>query len=1035
MHATTPAAFTPFTPEEQTWKGQGSITLPFMGDDPSFAEHTRAWNAASPLAPLGSSEHTALQLGEAARRIEDDKSSSKRLRRSGHLAPLRDISADIQRTSTPHQHQHTNKRRSGFDTQPDREVYLENVADPNATEFYPCHNQDATKEKERDLWANATDPFLARSRPNAAAAAQIEAADIQRVQLEERVTLPYPSIRSNRRRFSIWRLILGSVIILALSALLIDGLLLTLTFQPTPKVQDGPPTLTLSTDVASSGQTISVQLIHFKRLTSVVLTHDIQQTLLTTASPAALMVNADGQASASFTVSNSWGAGVHLIVAEDVATRDTASAQLQINNAGPLHSPHLLLDSTSVNLGSAVQDADTLQALTLRNTGSGSITWSASSNQSWLLVAPLQGTFGAGQTISLAAQRNHLQPGTYTGTITIASSVGDPTQLYVTMTVTLLPSDAGPMISLTPPLFSFTTVDDSAASVTQVLTLSNPGQQQLSWSLDSGKALTTTAQSTFLVVPRSNEIARQGFSGFDLSGDSMPWLSADVSSGSLAPGQSTQLHLSVRSQNLLPGTYMGLLTFSAAHNASAYDSPQLVGVALTVQPHCGLFASTGNLSFTAVTGQSNPSTHALTLHTTANCASDPLNWQALPSNNWITVSQTSGQVKDTASSITAIGVDTTNLTPGTYTGLVLFQAGKNTSTVTIQLDFQPRPTPLEPLMDASPLSLNFSTIQAQTNPGGQVFTITNNGGSLLKWHSTITTPDANWISISPSSGSVSPGSTGQITVNVATTSLAPGTYTGQIALNGSTTSNTLTEGSPQTLTVSLLVQSPCSLTQPSARSLVFNGVANSANPATQTIALAADGSCSWPLHWHTNVSPIAPWLTLTPSTGSLDPSVQGGTITVSANTSGLEAGTYSTSIKISATNAAGTPVQGSPQTFAVTLTIQQACTLQPLPAMLVFNAAHGASPASQTLTLNETGSCGGGVAWTASADPGSNVWLNLSAHSGLDTGNGSTIVVTVTPGNLTPNTYTGQITISASTNGVMLQGSPQVLNVTFVMTG
>lgn len=564
-----------------------------------------------------------------------------------------------------------------------QEIYREQMADPNATEFYPCI--DATEEGEHDLWADAIDPFLARSRPTSADAAHIEAADIQRIQLEEHATLRYPTLPPRRRRFSIWHLIVGSMIVLALGALVVDGLLLCFALQNVQRTsteQDKQSTLALSANIASFGQTISLQLAHFAPSSSVVLTRDSRKTLLTTTHSTSLTIDASGQASATFIVSRFWGGGSHLIVAEDVVAHEIASALLQVNDA-------------------------------------------------------------------------------------------------------------------------------------------------------------------------------------DLS-------------------------------------------------------------------------------------------------------------QVVPS---------------------------------------------------------------APLMNISPLNLNFSLIQKQTNPGRQVFTITNRGGSALLWQSAISTL-ASWITITPTSGSVLPGSTSQVTVRVATTHVTPGTYTGQIILNGSTVRHVPIAGNPQKLTLNVGVQPPCSLTQPSAKALLFTGSAVNANPVAQTVTFRATGSCAWPLHWATSVSPVAPWLALAPTSGLLTSSLPEGTITANVDLSNLNPGTYSTAVTMSAIDAMGVPVQDSAQTFVVTLTIQQPCTLQLLPiGGLVFSAAQSTSPASQTVTVNTVGSCASGVAWTASTDPASRAWLSLSANSGLASGNGSAIVVTVTPSNLPPHTYTGQITISAGNNGVVLQNSPQTLHVTFSITG
>src|SRR5581483_11673542 len=189
---------------------------------------------------------------------------------------------------------------------------------------------------------------------------------------------------------------------------------------------------------------------------------------------------------------------------------------------------------------SSVQGTNTIQPLLLRNSGNGSISWSASSDQPWLLVAPLQGTFSQGQTIEVASQRSALPPGDYTGSITLFSNVGAPEKLQVHMTVKALPPNAGPVISLVPPLLSFTTTDGSSVPVTQVVTLTNPGQQMLHWSLSIGQTTTTTMQNT---LAQSTE-KQQTSQVVGLLPVSLPsWLSSDLTSGSLAPGQSVQIHL------------------------------------------------------------------------------------------------------------------------------------------------------------------------------------------------------------------------------------------------------------------------------------------------------------------------------------------------------------------------------------------------------------------------------------------------------------------------------------------------------------
>lgn len=1022
------------TPGEMRWQELGSLTVPFEPSETFAEDESSQMPVLASKQSNNAPDQAVSRLNAAAHWIAQGARGEKRFlrSRSARLKPLRDISSDIQRGSTPHP---LVKPRSAFDTQPEG-IHPSGAQLAQQLSQHKQPNDEEEDEPEQELWKDSTDPLVARTRPTRAEAAQIEQADIQRIELEEHVTLLHPVLKRARRRLSFWHFTFGGMVILALLVLAIDGFLLfaalhNATHQLT--AGGGPPALSLSTNTTNTDTLVSVQMAHFAPGTTVALTHDVQETLFTTNNASLLTISASGQASASFSVNADWSPGFHLIVAEDVATRDTASAMLQVSGAGPSRPPHLLLDSSSLDLGNSVQGADTIQPLLLRNSGSGSISWSASSDQPWLLLAPSQGTFSSGQTISVAAQRSNLPPGEYKSTITLFSSVGAPAQLRVNMKVSALPLNAGPMISLVPPLLSFTTTDGAATPVTQVVTLSNPGQQVLHWSLNSGATTTTIMQNAFLGLPRNQRTAQDAYA---LPVINTSWLSVSQTSGSLAPGQSIHLPITVRSQNLLPGAYMEMLTFSSAHGTRAYDAPQSMGIALTIQPHCGLLTSTSNLIFTAVAGQSNPSNHALSLNATSSCANETLNWQAASSAGWLMVSPASGQVKGTASGVTSIGVNTALLTPGKYSGLVTFLAGKSSQTVTVQLTLQPPPPPPEPIMGASPLSLNFSTIQGQTSPAGQVITITNNGGSPLRWHTSAAQFTTNWVSATPTSGTVLPGQTGQMTVNVATGGLTPGNYVAQVTFNATDGRGLPASGSPQTIEVNLAVQPPCTLAQPSQSTLLFSMLAGGANPLAQTVNLTGTGSCSWPLHWNTSVSPAASWLTLTPGSGQLTAASQNASITVGINASGLQPGTYSAQVTIHASDSVGMQAQNSPQTFAVTLTVLQPCTLQPLPPQLNLSASQGqATPASQTFTLNETGSCGGGVAWTALGDAGSKTWLNLFPGSGTDNGGGSTVTVSASAGSLAPGSYTGQITVSASYNGVVLQGSPQTITVVLQVTG
>src|SRR5216684_3124752 len=789
--------------------------------------------------------------------------------------------------------------------------------------------------------------------------------------------------RRNRRRFRLMALLAAAMIIAVLlgTPLLLSRpwLLSTGGYNHTNNKPGGLPTLTLSQNVTYIGTTIRLSIKNFTPSTSVALTHDIQEPIHLDGGSSIINVGPAGSASVDVTIDSDWGTGFHLIVAEDLKTRYTASATLLITGGGPTPPPHLQLDNRPLDLGAAVVGANTIRPFKLANSGGGSITWSASSKQPWLLVSPSQGTFSAGQTISIAVQRVGLKPGDYKGDLAISSNVSPVQHVEVDMRVQ--PLTPGPVLALSPALLSFSANDGQATPpAAQTLTISNPGTRPLAWSLANQDQATATAQLSLLraLGPAGN------------------WLSATPLSGVIAPGATAAIQVAVSSQSILPGTYTGTLLFTAP---GAIDNPQAVNVSLTVFPHCGIVTNSGFLSFTAVQGQSTLGTQALSLNATVSCSGAAITWKSSGTPSWVAVTPASGQLKGTTSAVVSVSVNTAGLAPNTYYGQLSFVTGMSTQTVVVKLVVQvPPQSSEEPVMGASPLSLNFSNTQVLPNPTSQVVTITNTGGSPLKWSTSIPLLTSGWWSAAPTGGTIAPGQTGQVTITVTTSKLTPGTYAGQVVLIGLDTHGNVAPGSPQTITVNLVMQPPCTLLPPSSSALSFNAVQGAATgPTPQTITFMGIGNCAWPVTWSTNVSSVANWLTVTNVTNSIMGTGQSGSIGVAVTIAGLSAGTYQRTVSISATDASGAPAQGSLETFTVTLTMLPPCTLSSQ-ASLAFTVVQGQTGTAQNVAVSETGTCARPVSWTATADP----WLVLSAASGTDSGGGSALSVNVTTASVIP---------------------------------
>ncbi len=813
---------------------------------------------------------------------------------------------------------------------------------------------------------------------------------------------PSRKLQRNRKRFRLVALLAAALVIAAL--LITPLLLMRFSLNSGTGGTERYPTLTLSANAASPGNTVHVTLNHFSPSARVVLTHDIQEPIAINGN-SSITTDSLGSATLSLVIDATWGPGFHLIVAEDVSSRSTASSNLQITGEGITHPAHLLIDTTPLDMGADVVGTNTIRTLTLANSGGGSISWSANSDASWLLVAPSQGIFSQQEVISLAVQRIGLKPGDYRGSITISSNVSPPQHIEVDMTVRALPPNAGPVLAVSPALLSFTATNGQPNSIRQTLTVSNPGSRPLNWSLDP------------------------------MQGLSCPWLGVSPSTGTVSSGGSLTLAVNVKSQCLLPGVYIGTLKFTAP---GAIDSSQAVNVAVVVQPYCGLVTSTGFLTFTVVAGQKTTVNQSLSLNATSSCAGTPLFWRSSSTASWLSVTPGSGQINANDNALVSANVNAGGLAASSkpYYANLSFVFGQSTLTVMAQVTVQAAPPPAAPIMSASPLSLNFSNIQGQPNPTGQVVTIINNGHSSLNWHSTVTPfPSYVWLATSPSDGTIAPGQSGQVTINVNTAQLTPGNYVGQITLNGMDAKGNPAPGSPQTIVVDLVMQTPCTLSPPSSSALSFSAVQGaSATPAAQTVMFTGTGSCVWPLSWQTSVTPAASWLTLIQASGTIGGTGQSGSLGVNSNVTGLVAGSYSTTVTISASDASAVAVQGSTQTFTVTLTVLPPCVLSPPSlARLAFSLAQGqATSTALNVALSESGTCARPVTWQAST---SSPWLALTATSGTDSGTGSTFGVNASAVNELPGTYTGTITITATDSTGSVVGSAQSVAVTLTEKG
>jgi uncharacterized protein (TIGR03437 family) len=181
--------------------------------------------------------------------------------------------------------------------------------------------------------------------------------------------------------------------------------------------------------------------------------------------------------------------------------------------------------------------APAAQSIQIANSGSGTLTWTATASTSWISVSPASGT--APSTLSVSISPAGLSAGTYTGSIQIAAAgaSNSPASIGVTLTV----AESPPVLVVAPLELTFQYTYGGALPAAQNVAITNAGGGTLAW---------TASTSAY-------------------------WLGVSSATGG-APGM---LAVSVNPANLAAGTYTGSLQIAAA---GVVGSPAPVAVTLVV---------------------------------------------------------------------------------------------------------------------------------------------------------------------------------------------------------------------------------------------------------------------------------------------------------------------------------------------------------------------------------------------------------------------------------------------------------------------
>jgi len=412
------------------------------------------------------------------------------------------------------------------------------------------------------------------------------------------------------------------------------------------------------------------------------------------------------------------------------------------------------------------------QTFQIWNSGSGTLNFSISTNQSWIACTASGTSNGTTdqKTISVFYSTSALTTGTYSATITITDPMASNTPQTIPVTFNVNPT--------APPVIAHNVSSTLTSSCIQG---SNPSSRSFDVWNSGGGTLSYTIVT------------------------SQTWLSCSPSQGTTTTTCSGSGHnsitISYATTGLTAGSYSASITINAA---GASNTPLTIPVSLTVNSPTpppaasSISATPTSLAVTCVKG-SNASSQSFDVW---NSGGGTLNYTIYDNAAWLSCSPSSGTSAGGHNVIT-VSFANSDLVSGTYPATITISApGASNSPQTIPVSLTvSEPVSISPAKSTfsiEPVSLQVSCAQG-SDAADQSFNIWNSGEGTLNYS---ISADADWIIGSPLSGTLTSDQT-MITVHLKTAGLAAGEYDKNITVISTDTNVT---NSPQTIPVHVSVK-------------------------------------------------------------------------------------------------------------------------------------------------------------------------------------------------------------------------------------
>lgn len=355
--------------------------------------------------------------------------------------------------------------------------------------------------------------------------------------------------------------------------------------------------------------------------------------------------------------------------------------------------------------------------------------YDATVSDDWLIVDPPAGDIP--EVLNVRADASSLQPGEYTGRVTLSAPDANPPSRSVEVRFSVAAGDPA-ALGVDPSFLTFGLIQGGRTGTTR-LQVRNEGAGSLNFN--------ATATS------------EQG------------WLSIDVAGGTAAAGEPAEIEVTADPSGLSVGTYVGDVIVTDDSGVSIRTpvtmSVSEAGPVLTLS-HAGL-------SYRAQAGGGRPAAQTVGI---LNTGTGRMRWNASAQTlsggpRWLRLDKTSGEVSRPFQDVSILGIsiDPAGLSAGEYFGRVdVTSPGNPPETISVLLTVQPAGQPLPP--EVSPSALIFTGAPGM-NPGAQELSIVNLGNRAISYASSTNSiaGESGWFAHSPEGAVVAPNQPQRVLVN------------------------------------------------------------------------------------------------------------------------------------------------------------------------------------------------------------------------------------------------------------------------------